>query len=93
MPHLLTAGIRPASIWYDGLEVRIDLRDRWHCLTCRHYLSIMQRTHPDRPASRTGSLFRLASKALRNYRKRELKWYARRGLNLPRVSLKELPHG
>lgn len=98
---LLTSGSRPASVFYRGGEVRIDIHDATFLRTNGLFLSDLQAYHPDtrfhHTARRKGSLHRNRDykadrfirilKAYRNWRGSESRWYAMFGLLPPKGRL------
>ncbi len=97
-PFLLSAGERPASVFFRGGEVRIDVHDAWHEHILRRLKADIVALHPDKALSgfrRRGNMSRLVTKgnAFR-YAQRNLKlwmweqtqWYATFGLKPPRVT-------
>lgn len=90
MMQLITAGERPASVWFNGYELRIDVHDAFYIRTCRHLLALMASTHPDRGENKnhkrlTGHTFLKAGTSLRSFRATESVWYGKRGLKPPRT--------
>ena len=90
----LTAGERPASIYYRGGEVRIDVHDAWYLAECARLMAIMRHLHPDRNRQRTkhNTGFRRACQYLRRFqREQQALWYDEFGLNAPRFRKQGLP--
>jgi len=97
-PLLLSAGERPASVFFRGGEVRIDVHDAWHERTLRRLRADIVALHPDKALSgfrRRGNMARLIPKATAyRYAQRNLKlwmweetqWYATFGLKPLRVA-------
>lgn len=97
-PLLLSAGERPASVFFRGGEVRIDVHDSWHERTFRRLKADIVALHPDKALSgfrRRGNMSRSVTKATAyNYAQRNLKlwmweeaaWYSTFGLKPPRVT-------
>ena len=97
-PILLSAGERPASVYYRGGEVRIDVHDAWHERTFRRLKADIVALHPDKALSgfrRRGNMSRLVVKATAyKYAQRNLTlwmweqeaWYATFGLKPLRVT-------
>ena len=97
-PLLLSAGERPASVFFRGGEVRIDVHDAWHERTLRRLRADIVALHPDKALSgfrRRGNMSRLVPKATAyRYAQRNLKlwmweqtqWYATFGLKPLRVA-------
>src|SRR2546426_1984041 len=97
-PLLLTAGERPASVFFRGGEVRIDIHDAWHERTLRRLKADIVALHPDKALSgfrRRGNMSHLVPKATAyRYAQRNLKlwmweqtqWYATFGLKPLRVA-------
>jgi hypothetical protein len=95
---LLSAGERPASVFFRGGEVRIDVHDAWHERTLRRLKADIVALHPDKALSgfrRRGHMCRLVTKATAfQYAQRNLKlwiweetqWYATFGLKPLRVT-------
>ncbi len=95
---LLTAGPRPASVFYRGGEVRIDVHDAWHERTFRRLKADIVALHPDKALSgfrRRGKMSRHITKATAyKYAQRNLTlwmweqemWYGTYGLKPPHVT-------
>lgn len=94
---LITAGDRPASVWYRNGEVFIHAHDEQYLRMCRHMLALLRQAHPDRNAAckdgrrRNGTGFTRIKHALVSYQRQERAWYAMLGLKPPKVTHKALP--
>jgi hypothetical protein len=89
---LITAGVRPASIWHRGAEIMIYVHDEWYIQRCRYLLAEMKATHPDRGTNRwgrqlTGQTFISRHRTLLRFKKDQAVWYKEFRLNPPKVSI------
>ena len=92
-PLLLSAGERPASVFFRGGEVRIDVHDAWHERTLRRLKADIVALHPDKAMSgfrRRRNMSRLVTKAtqrnLQLWMWEQTQWYATFGLKPLRVT-------
>ena len=86
---LITAGERPASIWFRGGMVRIDIHDAWYLAHYQNLMLIARRTHTDcginaTGRNLTGATFRTIMRMLRTFIIEQTYWYAKFGLTPPR---------
>lgn len=94
---LLSAGERPASVFFRGGEVRIDMHDAWYRSTLRRIKADIVALHPDmanngfrrrREMCRTvikATVFKYAQRNLKSWMREQDEWYATFGLMPPRV--------
>jgi len=94
---LLSAGERPASVFFRGGEVRIDVHDAWHERTLRRLKADIVALHPDKALSgfrrrrkmrrsvTKATLYKYAQRNLRRWIAEQIQWYATFGLKPLRV--------
>ena len=94
---LLSAGERPASVFFRGGEVRIDVHDAWHERTLRRLKADIVALHPDKALSgfrrrrstsrsvTTADAYRYAQRNLKLWMWEQMQWYATFGLKPIRV--------
>lgn len=94
--NLITAGDRPASVFYRGGEVRIDVHDAWYSRLRNRMLADLRALHPDTAGfhddRRTyrgygftnGAAFRYASRLFKSWQAEQREWYAEFGMTPPR---------
>lgn len=95
---LLSEGERPASVFFRGGIVRIDVHDEWHERTLKRLKADIVALHPDKALSgfrrRRNSrrqvakaiAFEYAQRNLKRWMSEEVQWYAAFGLKPLRVT-------
>ncbi len=95
---LLTAGERPASVYYRGGEVRIDVHDAWHERIFRRLKADIVALHPDKALSgfrrrrnmrrviTVATAYKYAQRNLYLWMLEQELWYDTYGLKPPHVT-------
>src|SRR3989344_6376516 len=95
---LITAGSRPASVFFRGGFVRIDVHDAWYKRTLRRLKADIVALHPDKVISgfrrrrpfphrriNLATAYNQALRSLQIWKREQEEWYAEFGLESPKV--------
>lgn len=98
-PVLITAGARPASVYYRGGEVRVDIHDEWYLRSRKRMLEDIKALHPDTASAHqdrrsidsggtrdtvNGHTYNQAAGVLKHWEAEQKTWYATFDLEPPR---------